>query len=215
MDNFENAGNGKLWYEGKALTWDEVFEALEQSSLETDEELRKYKEEILGGSSPAKEPKKVSTPPENSEVIGELQKALEASIRELRGAIDAIASVQYSIVGQCKQSKAKAVESHKEAQASLSDHNMTGVFLHSTNKTAHIKIVQILREQAGHAESKASSLRKSLANLEKLKTQFQTQAKLVNFQASNPSANSPVEKAMGSPPVDAELKDLQKQLESL
>ena len=64
---------------------------------------------------------------------------------------------------------------------------MTGVFLHSANKTAHIKVVQILREQAGHAESKASSLRKSLANLEKLKTQFQDQAKLGNFQASSPS----------------------------
>lgn len=187
------------------------YQRLVAEELKADEELEGLKTEPRRDSSHAltiiEEARLGST-------IDSLQKALEASIRELREAVNAIASVQYNLVGQCQQSKAKAVESHKEAQASLSDHNMTGVFLHSTNKTAHIKIVQILREQAGHAESKASSLRKRLANLERLKTQFQIQAKLVTSQASNPSPQQVVQ-----PPSahldDYELVNLKKQLDDL
>jgi hypothetical protein len=204
------------------------------------EELQRMKAELLGAASektnkaansnadPSEDLEGPKTEPQKSpshaltiieefrlkSTIDSLQGALEISILELREAVKTIASVQYNLVGQCQQSKAKAVESHKEAQASLLDHNMTGVFLHSTNKTAHIKIVQILREQAGHAESRASSLRKSLANLERLKTQFQTQAKLVNFQASNPSSQQVVQ-----PPSDHlddhELVNLKKQLDDL
>jgi hypothetical protein len=158
---------------------------------------------------------RVQSKAQSTSTLDDLEAALEGSIRELREAVNTIASVQYNIEGQCQQSKAKAVESHKEAQASLLDHNMTGVFLHSANKTAHIKVVQILREQASHAESKAGSLRKSLANLEKLKNQFQTQAKLVNFQASNPS---PQQQVVQSPPEsleDYELVNLKKQLDDL
>lgn len=187
------------------------YQRLVAEELKTDEELEGLKTEPQMNPS---NPLAIIEEARLRSTIGSLQKALELSILELRGAVNAIASVQYNIVGQCKQSKAKAVESHKEAQAALSDHNMTGVFLHSTNKTAHIKIVQILREQAGHAESKASSLRKSLANLEKLKTQFQTQAKLVDFQASNPSPQQVVQ-PLSEPLDDYELVNLKKQLDDL
>ncbi|MBD2099252.1 hypothetical protein H6F90_29755 [Trichocoleus sp. FACHB-591] len=147
------------------------------------------------------------------------EKTLEAGIRELRGAIDAIGSVQGSIEKQCSQSRAKAVESHQKAQLALAEHDMNAVFQHSVDKAVHIKVVQALKSQIDITVDKVRSLRRSLTNLEALKTKFENQAKFVNLQATNPGVDPSVEslkEQLGlTRDVDAELADLSKQLDSL
>lgn len=129
----------------------------------------------------------------NTEVIDELEEVLEASIYELRGAIDAITAVQRNIEKRHDQSKIKALESHEQAQLALSNHDMTTVFDRSVDKAVHIKVVQALRDQADVAESKVRALKRGLTKLEQLKTKFQNQAELVSFQGANSGGDLPVE----------------------
>lgn len=227
MLDFETDENGRTLLNGKTL--EEYLSELEDDNQDGDEKLQQIKE--IPTTSPARKPAVISNLQASTEVINDLQKALEISIRELRGAVDAIASIQHNIEKQCHQSKLKAVESHQQAQALLSTHNMTGVFLNSVNKAAHIKVVQILREHVDPAQAKVRSLRKRLTNLEKLNTQFQNCATVLKSHAANPSVDPSVEtlkqqldldtseKIVGqvfkNTAVDAELESLKQQLDQL
>ncbi|HEY9747093.1 MAG TPA: hypothetical protein V6C63_00225 [Allocoleopsis sp.] len=129
----------------------------------------------------------------DADIIDKLQNALEESIRELRGAINTIVTVQRNIEKRHDQSKIKALESHEQAQLALSNHDMTTVFDRSVDKAVHIKVVQVLRDQADAAESKVRALKRGLTKLEQLKAQFQNQAKLMNFQSAHFSGDLSLE----------------------